>query len=385
MNRFGAYLTSPESAVALPRVLRAEMSSHVQLCCDEVLVILKRLGIGILGLGLVFSSAVGAAEVVDLQEGSANNPSPVNWCHQLTPAPEFSNALTVGIAPAAVTSRIVPALYIPSDATQYLGNQGKALLDYHYEGVSRGLSNVEHWYSRELPSKNVIWGDLILYRGHFTAAQCFAEMGLCIDDVVTNLKLDPWAPGDKRQKLLIIGAGFLGWAGGVGNTEGQGYAVVGLESLMDLPKCTGNWWCTQDFWHGTVAHELGHTFGLPHSADPNSIMNFHGEWVDKHLTDSEPGFVEIDPAAKKKRANWSYCDIDFECASKRCGGNGSEPRLLCLPSAAYPKQAANIPDGMYCRRSAECNSSICGIGPNGEHICLRYPAGFFPKNAPLSQ
>ncbi len=290
--------------------------------------------------------------------------------------------LVAGPAQAAITSRVASVLYVPAAATQYDGPQGEALLDYHASGVSRGLANVSRWYSRELPGDNVIFEDLIVFRGHYTAAQCLADMGPCIGDTATSLGLDPWAPGDVRQKLLIIGAGFLGWAGGTGNTSGQGYAVVGMESLMDTAKCAGNWWCTPEIWHGTVAHELGHTFSLPHSSDPNSIMNFHGDWINKHFTGSEPATVQLDPASVAKRSNWSYCEIDFECASKRCGGNWSEPRLLCLPTTAYPKRAQNIPNGVFCRASSECLSGNCGIGPEGDRICLGYPAMFFPEGAP---
>ncbi|HKI00806.1 MAG TPA: hypothetical protein VKK31_02385 [Thermoanaerobaculia bacterium] len=295
-------------------------------------------------------------------------------------------ALTVGLVTSAqagaVTSRVAPVLYMPAGATQYAGPEGEALLDYHASGVSRGLANVARWYARELPNDLALWDDLIVFRGNYTAAQCLADMGPCIGDTATSLGLDPWAPGNVRQKLLIVGAGFLGWAGGTGNTAGQGYAVVGMESLMDTPKCAGNWWCTPEIWHGTVAHELGHTFSLPHSSDPNSIMNFHGDWINKHFTGSEPATVQSDPATEPKRTNWSYCEIDFECASLRCGGNVSEPRLLCLPSALYSKGAANIPDGVFCRTNAQCQSGACGIGPEGDRICLRYPAMFFPEGAP---
>jgi len=310
--------------------------------------------------------------------GSAEAGAPdMSWCSNPPPP-----ALDAAASPGVITSRIAPVLYIPAGATQYDGPQGKALLDYHASGVSRGLADVARWYARELPSKLAIWSDLVVFRGHYTAQQCLNDMSPCIGDVSTSLGLDPWAPGNQRQKLLIVGAGFLGWAGGTGNTSGQGYAVVGMESLMDTPKCASEWWCTPELWHGTVAHELGHTFSLPHSADPNSIMYFHGDWTHKHFTGAEPGTVQSDPATEAKRAGWSYCEIDFECASLRCGGNWSEPRLLCLPSTAYPKRAAAIPDGVFCRNSSECQSGLCGVGPKGDRICLNYPATFFPEGAP---
>jgi hypothetical protein len=291
--------------------------------------------------------------------------------------------LTAALAASAqVTSRVASVLYVPSNFTHYNGPQGEALLDYHASGVSRGLANVARWYARELPNDLVRWDDLIVFRGHYTDAQCLANMGDCIADTAVSLGLDPWAPGNVRQKLLIIGAGFLGWAGGAGNTVGQGYAVLGMESLMDTPKCAGNWWCTPEIWHGTVAHELGHTFSLPHSSDPNSIMNFHGDWINKHFTGSEPATVQSDPATETKRSNWSYCEIDFECTSLRCGGNWNRPELVCLPTTAYPKRAASIPDGLFCRNNTECQSGVCGIGPEGDRICLRYPAMFFPEGAP---
>jgi Putative peptidase family len=244
-----------------------------------------------------------------------------------------------GTAFAAITSRIVPIFYIPAASAQYNGTAGNALLQSHRNGIVAGLSKVADWYSRELPNKNLKAIGLITYRGKYTAAQCSANMDLCVyNDVATTLNLDPWSPLNNRQKLLIIGAGFMGWAGGVGNIQGQGYAVVGMESLMDLPKCAGNWWCTPDYWYGTVAHELGHAYSLPHSTDLNSIMNFHGDWINKHFTGAEPALVESDPATQAKNVNWTSCSIDFACASKWCGTNGGTlPNKVCLPSTAYPK------------------------------------------------
>src|SRR4051812_36862072 len=98
----------------------------------------------------------------------------------LIPLIAFTPALITSAEAAAITSRVAPVLYVPTGATQYDGPQGKALLDYHASGVTRGLADVARWYARELPNDLVIWSDLIVFRGHYTSAQCLADMGPCI-------------------------------------------------------------------------------------------------------------------------------------------------------------------------------------------------------------
>jgi hypothetical protein len=55
--------------------------------------------------------------------------------------------------------------------------------------------------------------------------------------------------------------------------------------------------------------------------------------------------VEASPATEAKQANGSYCSIDYQCATKRCGGNWSGDRLWCLPSTLYPEEAQLIANG----------------------------------------
>jgi len=265
-------------------------------------------------------------------------------------------------AALAVTSIVKPVFYVPTDKSYYF---------YDFHNVQCGLRNVQRWYSRELPNDNVAFDNLLLYYGNYTSQQCIDNMGQCIEDTKNGTGIDPWDSDDTRNKLLIIGRGFLGWAGGTGDNQGRGYAVAGAESLVAQGECAGNWWCTEEYWNGTVIHELGHAFSLPHNSDPDSIMNSHGDYKNKHLTGSHPAIVESDPATRTKDPNWTRCENDYQCATLRCGCNGGDT-MYCLPHSGYPKWCSyrSIPNWEFCRWDWECASYYCDPDWRGWLACL---------------
>ncbi len=274
-------------------------------------------------------------------------------------------ALSAFLAPAAmaVTSSVKPVYYVPTDKSW-------SFSDFH--GVQCGVRNVQRWYSRELFNDNARFDKVITYYGNYSSNHCLnVNMGDCIADVVNGTGIDPWTNDKYRAKLLIIGRGFQGWAGGTGDTAGHGYAVVGAESLVAQSECAGNWWCNQEVWNGTVIHELGHTFSLPHSADPNSIMGAHSDFENKHFTAGEPSTVATDPATPTKDPNWTRCEFDEQCASNRCGCNGGNT-MYCLPHSGYPKycSSGSIPNWEHCRNDSDCQSGYCAPDHRGEYACL---------------
>ncbi|MCP4661557.1 MAG: hypothetical protein GY856_39655 [bacterium] len=265
-------------------------------------------------------------------------------------------------AALAVTSIVKPVYYVPTDKSYNV-------FDFH--NIQCGLRNAQRWYSRELPNKNLAFENLRLYYGAYTSTQCLNNMGQCIEDTKNGTGIDPWDNDYTRNKLLIIGRGFLGWAGGAGDTAGRGYAVVGAESLIAQGECAGNWWCNEEMWNGTVIHELGETFDLDHSSDPDSIMNYHDNYKNRIFTSAEASQVESDPATRSKDPNWTKCESHYQCGTLRCGCNGGDT-MYCLPHSGYPTYCSSrsIPNWEYCRSNSQCASSYCDPDSKGEMACL---------------
>ncbi len=274
-------------------------------------------------------------------------------------------AMICFVVPAAmaVTSAVKPVYYIPTD---------KAWSPWDFHGVQCGVRNVQRWYSRELPNDNIKFDKLLTYYGNFSSNHCLnVNIGDCIADVTNGTGIDPWDLGPDRAKLLIIGRGFQGLAGGQGDTAGRGFVVVGAESLIAPSECAGQLWCNQRRWNATVAHELGHAFSLSHVTDPDSIMGSMEDWEKQHLTGSEPSTVASDLATAAKDPNWTRCEFDEQCASNRCGCNWGNT-MYCLPSSAYPTscQGGSIPNWEYCRFDSQCASGYCEPDWKGENVCL---------------
>ncbi len=98
---------------------------------------------------------------------------------------------------------------------------------------------------------------------------------------------------------------------------------------------------------------------------------------------SSGGSGQSAPRIQLKKVNWSSCSNDGECASNRCGCNGSN-LSRCLPNADYPKYCAGAggkggskPNWAACSYDGECQTNWCGCNGGSEKRCL--PTTQYPK------
>jgi hypothetical protein len=152
------------------------------------------------------------------------------------------------------------------------------------------LADVQQWYARALAGPTFGADPLIVHRSRHTFAELaaddfqawwplldaeFAELGLAWND-----------SSDVSLLFLVQGAG--GWAGADSENGGidsvaqagdgvrgnlGGLALIGDSSVAGIltGACPVDgvdggtiWWCNWNTYRGTIAHELGHTWGIPH-------------------------------------------------------------------------------------------------------------------------
>ena len=183
-------------------------------------------------------------------------------------------------------AHVQPVLYLPADepfSAERLALQVQAVRD------------AQAWYAERLNGITFFAQPLIVQR----SAHAFAA--LAGNDFQNWWPLPaaefagwgmPWNDSS-RIKLLILAQGAGAWAGAdsenggilaeaeAGNVSAGhlgGLAVVGdssiggilagicpREGIASWRRPSGDaWWCSWNTYRGTIAHELGHTFGLPH-------------------------------------------------------------------------------------------------------------------------
>jgi hypothetical protein len=215
---------------------------------------------------------------------------------------------------------VLPIYLVPRDESV-----PRAGVAYHV----RVLQDVRRWYGQVLGGRTFVYEPLTVQVSRYTFAQLAADSFQAWWPLLQREFADyGWTwNAHARFKLLFLTHGAGAWAGsdsengGIDSTAQAGrvdkgnwggLAVIGDSSVGGVlagvcPEVAAGkadssvataWWCSGSTYRGTVAHELGHTFGLPHPdafrpgfrcADSTAytIMQCHWWWGRAGLLDYE--------------------------------------------------------------------------------------------------
>ena len=233
-------------------------------------------------------------------------------------------ALCAANLTAQEPSRVIPVYLVPRDYQVPLAG-----VAYHV----KVMADVRSWYARVLAGRTFVAEPLVVQVSRHSFAELAADQFQAWWPLLQNEFAAygwPWN-AHSRFKLLFLTHGAGAWAGSDSENGGidsvaqagkvdkgdwGGLAVIGDSSVggvlagvcpetahgkSDSTKATA-WWCSGSTYRGTVAHELGHTFGLPHPdafrpgfrcADSTAytIMQCHWWWEKERLLDYEIGHL----------------------------------------------------------------------------------------------
>lgn len=237
-----------------------------------------------------------------------------------TPLLAVCAALWVCNAAAQEPARVMPVYLVPRDLSFPMSG-----VVYH----ARVMEDVRRWYGEVLGGRTFVAEPLVVQVSRYTFAEFAADSFQAWWPLLQREFADYGWPWNQRVKfkLLFLTHGAGAWAGsdsengGIDSTADAGkvdkgnwggLAVIGDSSVggVEAGVCpevahgkadstiATAWWCSGSTYRGTVAHELGHTFGLPHPdafrkgfrcADSTAytIMQCHWGWGRAGLLDYE--------------------------------------------------------------------------------------------------
>jgi len=177
--------------------------------------------------------------------------------------------------------RIIPVHVIPAD----LEFEQRHLALNHM-----ALEDVRQWYARSLGGATFQSDPIVVQRSRHTFAELSADDFQAWWPLLTEEFRKYGLPWNERSdfKLLMLVQGAGGWAGADSENGGiesvaeggetdkgeyGGVVLIGDSSASGISQgvCPVDgieggtvWWCNWNTYRGTIAHELGHTWGVPH-------------------------------------------------------------------------------------------------------------------------
>lgn len=219
--------------------------------------------------------------------------------------------------------RLIPVYLVPNDSGFPLAG-----VTYHVTA----LEDVRHWYGRVLGGRTFVAEPLVVQRSRHTFAELAADNFQAWWPLLQQEFADYGWPWNHRStfKLLFLTHDAGAWAGSDSENGGidsvsqagkvdkgdwGGVGVIGDSSVGgvlagacpetavrgsgDRGRGGGTaWWCSGTTYRGTIAHELGHEWGLPHPdafragfrcSDTTAYTNMqcHWEYARERLLDYE--------------------------------------------------------------------------------------------------
>ena len=224
---------------------------------------------------------------------------------------------------AAINTKIQPILFIPSNLTADPAS---------LPAIDNTMQELRSWYASQLSAKTFNVSPAIEVTGQYELkhycpnttvdTQCIqvpGEVGADPGDI-NNVLADLSAQGHSIEEnviLVIFWVGGYGYAGGAKWTDRSGMAAVGdwaidgilgkYESGTATSNCnhssSAQIICRKNAQIGTIGHELGHAFGLPHPTDDSSQPGDPNYWLSTLMAVSwdYPDVVLIDSSANPEK------------------------------------------------------------------------------------
>jgi hypothetical protein len=274
-------------------------------------------------------------------------------------------ALAFGVvAPVAATPEfpygwpdhsVIPVLFVPTDwSVESAEVQGEAA------SLRTALDEIRTFYARENGDWTFTLNPLEVVQGHGPRTKYHIiwngrniyEDGVDFDgnmehEVVNELHgrgfPTPVAQNESGYSVLIFVKGAGGWAGGREFPDADGgWAILGdwtIDSIDGTVQEGAYWWSGRRLQIGASAHELGHTFDLPHpdahgATFDTSIMGNWWDYPTTGLSDWERDhLVNVKASFFQERGGLATTWVAFDAASVSATPSGVQEAYIRRGSA----------------------------------------------------